>query len=75
MLLGRKEVIRRSVTRRSPMKEPRTQLGLALPVRHPAEVPAEVEQQIVTALADLLMAVAMHDEAAREGEGDEREDP
>jgi hypothetical protein len=57
------------------MKEPRTQLRLTLPLGCPSEIPAEVERQLVTALADLLVAVAVHDEIAREGEGDEREDP
>lgn len=54
---------------------PIPQLRLALLVQCPAEVPTEVERQLVTALADLLVAVATHDGIAREGEGDEREDP
>lgn len=57
------------------MKEPRSQLPLTLPARCLAEIPAEVEHQLVAALADLLVAVALHDEIAGQGEGDEREDP
>ncbi len=60
------------------MKEkraPSPQLRLTLLVQYPAEVPTEAERQLLTALADLLVAVATHDGIAREGEGDEREDP
>ena len=50
-----------------------TQLRLTMPVRYPAEMSTETERQLVTALADLLVAVA-HGEIASKGEGDERED-
>lgn len=55
------------------MKEtpaPSVQLGLTLPARCPAEVPVEVERQLVAALADLFLDVAI----AQKGGGDERED-
>lgn len=60
------------------MKEkpsPTAQLRLAMPTRCPAEMSTETERQLVTALADLLLAAATHGEVERRGEGDEREDP
>jgi hypothetical protein len=60
------------------MKEkptPSTQLRLTLPVRSPAAMSAEMERQLVTALADLLVAAATGGETGTEGERDEREDP
>lgn len=61
------------------MKEkptPSTQLRLTLPVRSPATMSAEMERQLITALTDLLVAVATGGKAgATEGARDEREDP
>lgn len=53
----------------------RKQLPLTLSPREPAlTLPFSVEQPLLTALAELLVAVAL-DEAAKQGGRDEREDP
>jgi len=50
---------------------PSPQLRLTLLTQCLAEVPTEAERQLVTALADLLIAVATHGVLAKEGGGDE----
>lgn len=53
----------------------RKQLPLMLSPREPAlTLPSSVEQPLLTALAELLVAAAV-DEAAKQGGRDEREDP
>jgi hypothetical protein len=54
---------------------PNAQLRLKLPVRNAATMSAEMERYLITALADLLVAVATGGETATEGGRDEREDP
>lgn len=57
---------------RSPIRK---QLPLTLASRESVlTLPSSVEQPLVTALAELLVAVAV-DEAAKEGGRDERKDP
>ena len=51
----------------------RAQLALPLPARD-VEVPAEVEQLVVSLLADLLLSVATGARSVAEGARDERQD-
>jgi hypothetical protein len=51
------------------------QLLLAVPVFTLEGIGEETRRRLVAALADLLLAVALHGHAATKGGGDEREDP
>lgn len=48
---------------------PTRQLRLALQAHSPVAIPAEIDRQLVTALADLLLDVACGE--AAQGDGDE----
>lgn len=54
-----------------PKTAPSEQLRLLLPVHSPIAMSAEVERQVVSALADLLVAVAKHGDSKAQGENDE----
>ena len=51
------------------------QMLLTLPADRPVELPDEVTTRLVTALADLLVAVAVQAARTPEGGSDERQDP
>jgi hypothetical protein len=51
------------------------QMPLMLPADGPVELPDEVTTRLVTALADLLLAVAVQAARTPEGGSDERQDP
>jgi hypothetical protein len=53
---------------------PSSQLLLMLPART-VEIPKEIEPQVVSALAELLLVVAMGGTKLAEGGRDERQDP